>query len=302
MERNLVSKVQYNTFETGEFTERQDRSLTQTLQLIEAYPWDEQRARFAFSLTGPSITIESPDPASFLKLTPYYNDSYALFYLDPAHNLYLKKLSRPGEAAGDITAFFSKGQPGLESFLFSEHWYGGKESPFKDHFYRYTLRKAKAISDLLMTLVFITICTACAVSLSAGSQAFGIFPVLIVLYFFIALMLLMLARIINGILAAKGKELRLSKGMDSFYYGNIGQPREWNKNDIIAVSSFDAASTGRSMRSIGYARLDMRDGSALYLPEMLINIDLLFSKLPVFQRNNRIRLFSFIPLSALIPS
>lgn len=88
MER-LISKIQYNNFETGEFIEEKERSYTETIKLIESFPWNQQRQKLLVSLTNPSVTIEGKQN-DYLKLSVYFNAKYVLYYLDENNTLYTK--------------------------------------------------------------------------------------------------------------------------------------------------------------------------------------------------------------------
>ena len=63
----LISKVQYKNFEAGEFVEVCERTFNETTELIEKFPWTDQRDKIVIDLTNPSITIEGKNN-DFLKL------------------------------------------------------------------------------------------------------------------------------------------------------------------------------------------------------------------------------------------
>jgi hypothetical protein len=54
----FISKLQYKTYEKGEFSDEKARSLEETIQLIKNFPWEEQRGGDV-QLTGPSVTIQN---------------------------------------------------------------------------------------------------------------------------------------------------------------------------------------------------------------------------------------------------
>lgn len=75
----LISKVQYKNFETGEFVDVQERNYEETIQLIEKFPWNDQREKIVIDLTNPSITIEGKNN-NFLKFAVFFNQKYVLHY------------------------------------------------------------------------------------------------------------------------------------------------------------------------------------------------------------------------------
>ena len=66
----LVTKIQYNNFETGEFSEVRERTYEETVDLIEHFPWNKQREKLVIDLTNPSVTIEGGDN-DFLKFAVF---------------------------------------------------------------------------------------------------------------------------------------------------------------------------------------------------------------------------------------
>ncbi len=65
--QQLISKVQYNNFEAGEFVDIKERNYEETITLIEGFPWNKQRENFSVNLTNSSITIEG-NGAPFTKI------------------------------------------------------------------------------------------------------------------------------------------------------------------------------------------------------------------------------------------
>jgi lipase chaperone LimK len=52
----FISKVQHKTYEKGEFSDEKVRTLQETIELIKAFPYDDERALTSVELTGPSVT------------------------------------------------------------------------------------------------------------------------------------------------------------------------------------------------------------------------------------------------------
>ena len=75
----LNAKLQFNTFETGEFTEEKERTFEEVVALIRNFPWEDQTEILRVGLTNPSVTLDR-NRKSFLKLLPYFHGKYALFY------------------------------------------------------------------------------------------------------------------------------------------------------------------------------------------------------------------------------
>src|ERR1700761_6637843 len=82
----LISKLQYKTCEDREYYEEKSRSLEETIDLINNFPW--AREQYAeLGLTGPSVTIED-NSGRYLKAGIYYGGKYTLYYFDEHNHLY----------------------------------------------------------------------------------------------------------------------------------------------------------------------------------------------------------------------
>ena len=101
----LNSKVQYANFEIGEFSEERERTFEELVELIEHFPWEEQRESIAIDLTNPSITIQRKND-SFLKLSLYYNGKFVLYYFDQEHSFYTKSFTAATDSYGYIRNYF----------------------------------------------------------------------------------------------------------------------------------------------------------------------------------------------------
>ncbi|MGI4022132.1 MAG: hypothetical protein ACRYFA_11545 [Janthinobacterium lividum] len=78
---NLVSKLQYKTYETGEYSDEEARNLEETLILIQDFPWEEQRHLIDIKITGPSVTIQN-DEGAYLKLGLFFNNKFCVYLFD----------------------------------------------------------------------------------------------------------------------------------------------------------------------------------------------------------------------------
>jgi hypothetical protein len=82
----FISKVQHKTYEKGEFTDEKERSLAETISLINDFPWDKERPLTDIQLTGPSVTICDED-VNYLKVGLYFNGKYCLYFLGGDNHL-----------------------------------------------------------------------------------------------------------------------------------------------------------------------------------------------------------------------
>ena len=101
----LISKVQFTTFEPGEFIDIEERDYDATAKLIEEFPWDSQRQNIVIDLTNPSITIEGKNN-DFLKCATYFNQKYALHYFDEHQVLFTKSFNEINAVYSDLKKYF----------------------------------------------------------------------------------------------------------------------------------------------------------------------------------------------------
>ena len=123
----LTSKIQYRNFEEGEFTEEQERTFEETIQLIENFPWQQQREHFVVGLTAPSITIKNKE-GDYLKLLLYYNQKFILHFFDSNHDHYTKNFLYLKDAYNDIHDFCTT------SINRHEFKFEGRNAHIKKHF------------------------------------------------------------------------------------------------------------------------------------------------------------------------
>jgi len=304
----LITKIQHNNFETGEFTEEKERTLDETLQLIEAFPWEQQRKDLHVSLTNPSVTIEGAYH-HFLKLSLYYNGSFVLYYLDDSNRLYLKSLTNYHEASPFITSFFEDSLVDTADWQLQHNWILGKKIHFADKDFRYTLKKSVTIGIFLLFclyLLFFMIST--VVLLLQGSKSNPASLLLLIpLGLFLTLGALLMAQFVNQWRSAKGKVLILSKGKDTFYYGRMDAPGVFNKQDIQSIWYVSPRNL-QSGKFGNFICIDLRPNdtnkevNSLYLPSLLIRDCDVLPKFPSIQAVYKRKNFPFIPRDAATPS
>jgi hypothetical protein len=288
-----IVKLQYKDYETGEYSGAQPRTTEDTLQLIAAYPWAEQRDHLAIGLTNPSVTIEGPDN-DYLKLSPWYNGKFVLHYFDKEHHLYTHPLDQPTDAAPFILAFFSDTSFDCSSFKKEITWLQDNNSQFRTQSFHYTIRLRTVIGQCLLGLYVLI--------LSSGFFILSHFSI-----FFIILPLAMLiwlagfgALILNHYRAAKDKVLILSKGKQEFSFGPPTALATFNKKDIREIITYGRRSKG-SYISLTRVEIDFSYGRTLDISCLIIPQEQLIAKFPNCPKSEVPTTFPFInPASAAL--
>lgn len=304
----MLTKIQYNNFETGEFTEAKERTLHETIQLIEAFPWEAQRKELHVGLSSPSITIVGAYH-HFLKLSLYYNGSFVLYYLDDANRLYLKSFQNYQQAYPFITSFFDDSLMDTAEWQLQHNWIQGKQIHFVDKDFRYTLKKPVIIGYFSLFCVYILffLTTTAAILLQGLHGNRPLFFLFIPFTLFLSLGFLLAAQFVNQWRSADGKVLILSKGKDIFYYGPKDNPQAFSKQEIQKIC-FVSPRNLQSGKFGNFVRIDLhpKDGSnnidSLYLPSILIKDWDSLPKFPTSKVEFKYSPFPFIPRDAPVPS
>jgi hypothetical protein len=309
-QNQLLVKVQFKNFEPGEFTDARDRSYEETVRLIEDFPWEQQRDHLQVGPTNPSVTVEG-EHHNFIKLALYYHDSFILYYLDDSGHLYTKSFPQLQFAYPFLHSFFADSLLDTSEFELQHLWLGGKSIHFLDKDFRYSMNKSKMILLTSLMGIYGLVVLITTIGAFANLQNNAVIALFAFLALIVVLGGLIMTQLINHLRAVKGKELILSKGSEIFYYGKAGQPRQWDKKRIIAITDFSASKNNSTYgNSYGkVVRIDIRETDAptgricsIYIPSILIADYQLLAKFPGIIPIYVSKAFPFIPLSASTPS
>ncbi len=230
----LITKVQYNNFEPGEFVEEKERSYEETIGLIESFPWSAQWEKIVIDLTNPSVTIEGSGN-DFLKLAVYFNHKFVLHYLDSRQHLFTKSFVHLEDTFSQIEDFFS-GSFNLEDFKMESNLMEKPLKHFVSRSFTYTIdfRRIKHFLWSTSSIQFGFSLFFIILLIAEGFNGLGIAQsvFMLVLTFFVGGGV-NLVLFINYYKYTKHNTLVISKGNDVFYYGSAESPKEYIKNDII---------------------------------------------------------------------
>jgi hypothetical protein len=296
-QNKLTVKLQYKDYEEGEFTDTLPRTAEETLQLIATYPWEAQRDHLVISLTNPSVTIEGPDN-DYLKLSPFYNNKFALHYFDSDRHLYTQSFDRLSAAYPPIRSFFETQPFDLTGFKKETTWLQSNKGHFTTDNFHYVLDPAKFIypSFLVLYLLFAGI---------LGTFGFGLLWIgfgLIWLAVFLLLISRIAALAVNHYHAAKGNLLILSKGKDEFSFGPIESPALFSKKDIREIRTYGMRGKGGGYSSLTCVEIVFTDDRLIKISCLMIRQMDLKAKFPHCPQSEIKTLFPFITSSSATPS
>jgi hypothetical protein len=249
----LVSKIQYNNCELGEYKEETDRSPEETIHLIDQFPWQEERKSFHVGLTGPSITLQNIQ-GGFLKLAPYYNGKFVLYYFAP-----------------DTEPFDTTG------FQRQHTWPTNNFIHFIDRDFHYSVTPQRIFRYLLgssginFAAFIIMICIIGADFIRQGLPPHPGALAVIIPFLFILGGGLNLILFANYYRYSAGKLLVISQGSDIFYYGPEDQPLPFNKKDIMQLTRYEPRGTRNPIGFFMWVEIEFKDARSIAIPNLLID-------------------------------
>ncbi|GAB2696794.1 hypothetical protein GCM10027037_20940 [Mucilaginibacter koreensis] len=265
----FISKLQYKNYEPGEFTDEQPRTLEETLAIIKNYPWETERYMVEVEPTCPSVTVMN-ELGEYLKLGPYFNHKYCLYYLDAGHHLYEMHVATLEEACVVVTSFYETALP-LKPF--EKHTFSiGAARHFITRNFEYTFKWIYMLPYLLMGALLTGVFGLQLVSVLFSFYTESTGTVIVSLVIFIIGLTVIL---FNYSTYQKVKNLRLiiSRGKNEFYYGTVGEETTYLKSDVRLVK----VKRGKNAE-VDY--VEFKNGRRLHISRYIIPPLVLMEKFP----------------------
>ena len=228
----LVSKLQFKDCEPGEFFNSAMRSLDETISLIKEFPWAIQREHTPVQLTCPSITIEHSN-GTFLKLGPFYNGKFTLYFLEKSGKVQQKVFVNLDESIAVITDYF-KGKD--ISAGFSEmHFISHHKKHFVTARFEYMLTGNRILQFLLYPELFYLVFFSWVILTSSHAKAHQLQGILLGFGFIALITGPNWYLFFNYFRNSEDLYLRISSGHQKFLFGTKENYEEFNKSDIEKV-------------------------------------------------------------------
>ena len=277
----LVAKIQYKNFEAGEFIDVQERDYEETIALIGEFPWHTQREKVVIGLTNPAVTIEGKD-SSFLKLAVFFNQKYVLHYFDKNQVLYTKSFLDVKDSYAYIKRFFEQPQFAPDTFKKENTWLQHNLKHFVTQDFRYVVSRKSVIKYLVATsgINFCFSIVILAVIFRKGFDAInamGLIVLLLLIFIVGGGSQLML--FLNYYKYVKNKMLILSRGNDSFWFGDKSNPLHYNKKDILHYTTIKMGGSRGLYNRFAIVEITFKNGTVLKIPNLLLDDWVLAQKL-----------------------
>jgi hypothetical protein len=302
----LRVKTQYRQYEPGEFDDLSQHTNEDTLRIIGSFPWERQRDNRQVGLTNPSVTIEGTQD-DFLKLTYSPDGKFALYYFSPSDGLYEQVYNDYRETFPVIKSFF--GRPTSTDFDKS----GFRKTPtpsrqatihFKDGNFTYEAKYNKIIPHITLLMIpgLLLFAFLCWIGASESRHIIPVLVAMLVPLAFIILGIMFIFLLLNHHRLCKGKQLKLSRGLNEFYYGEPGSFETFRKNEVIRIITHGQGGSREAYSPLTWVELEFRNGTTLNLSCLLIDRNLFVNKFPGATLEKYGELFPFIPRDVGSPS
>ncbi|MCC8409058.1 hypothetical protein LJ707_08955 [Mucilaginibacter sp. UR6-1] len=262
----LISKLQHKNYETGEFSDEKARDLDETISLIKAFPWEDERHLTDIQLTGPSVTICN-EAGEYLKIGLYFNHKFALYYINRKEKLHEFYTADIEEVTLTVHSFFQDTLPiklfNRKHFSFnSKKHFSTRDFTYEFNIYLWWL---KILFGGLFTMFFLWTGLVIMYNYASIFAIFCIIPA-VVLY-----------RDINHYLYSKGIKIIISKGKDHFYLYTATTKNKLYKRDIEKVIVSEIPFSRHPARLC--SEIIFKDGRSIKLSSLVIQPLTLASKL-----------------------
>lgn len=285
----LTSKIQYANFEIGEFSQEMERTLEDTIELIEHFPWEAQRESIVIGLTNPSVTIQGKNN-DYLKLALFYNRKFVLHYFDQDQTLYSKSFSEIEDSYNYIKNYFVSSSLYTNDFKKENTLFQSNLKHFLSQNFHYEVTGKSATRYLFTTSGINLAFTVIIGFLFLTKRGVPINALTIAIAFLVFFLLgggLNLVLFIRYYLYAKNKILIMSKGNEVFYFGNKENPTKYNKADIMQFTTFLVKNSKHTISNFALVTIEFKDGSLIEIPNIIIDHLTLEYKLSGIQKIER---------------
>lgn len=276
-----LSKLQYKTFEPGEFVEIQRRNYDETIRLIENFPWNQEREHIVIDLTNPSVTLEGE--TDFLKLALYFNGKYVLYYLNEENILFTKSFTVLADAYPYIHTFFGSAVFPVTDFKRENTWLKNNRIHFVTQDFRYMVTARRTRQFLLSSsgfslVFFVTVNFFFLFDTDHTVTFWGLLLTVGLLFLFGGGINLLL--FFNYYWFTRNRVLVLSRGNDLFLYGLRSDPVVYDKKQISEISIIHYPNNRSPIVGFAVLWIRFRDQRTIQIPTLLIDQTEIWRKFP----------------------
>jgi len=260
----LVSKVQYQSFEEGEFKDIEYRSLPETWQFIQQFPWEDQRNNFVVKLTSPSVTIEQNDN-SYLKIGMYHYGKFIAYYLNKRSKLFFVIFDELSEIETLVKLFFENKIQEIKWRKYFE-WVFYKKKHFVTNTFEYKLKLASMLRLQSLDLICLAFLLVIGVSHIPIMENVSCLLIFYLVFFGVNWLLFC-----NYYFFTQKQYLQISRCNDEFYFGKAGSIVCYNKKDIDNIVTISNSGIRIPWGNYYLFIIKFKNGTSIKFTNMLID-------------------------------
>lgn len=259
----LISELQHNTYEKGEYSDEQLRTVDETIQLIKDFPWDAERALTDIQLTGPSVTIQDND-LNYLKLGLYFNGKFCIYYLDKDNHLHEYHAPTIEEAYNLVKDFFEQT---LDLKPFDKHLFNiGNKPHFVTNDFVYRVNPVRVIASVAALSIY-ALSVIYLIIYGNHHSTERQFPGMAFIFIFLIGIFIGYIAFIN--MSGRHQYLQISRGNNQFLYGLDEQHiMTYYKTDIEEIIHTQS-------RNMSNTQIRLKNGEVIKPTMLITDIDLL---------------------------
>ena len=246
----------------------------------------EPKPKIVIDLTNPSVTIVGENN-DYLKLGVFFNQKYVLHYFDTTQTLFTKSFIDLKDSFEHIRSYFLQADFNVKGFKRENTWLQHNLKHFVTQDFNYVVTY-KSIRSYLLSTSGINFCLSIFFLVLIFSKGFSAINSIVLIVFLAAMFLigggLHLIRFFNYYNYVKDKILIMSKGNDTFYFGNIENPLRYNKRNILRYTTIRSRGQRNQFGGFAIVEIEFNDGTVLKIPNLLVDYSALEQKLFEYSR------------------
>jgi hypothetical protein len=275
----LILKIQYDSYEAGEFASEQNVNIDTLLDIFEENTQIIQTRR-SYTIKRPYIKFFLQHGDNFLKISHFAKDAFSVEYCnEPDDKLYQGNFYK--KTIKQILVYFSENN--FEALNKKIPRTNKNEMQLIKAFYKldftYSYRYRGYFDMLFNSILFLPLAI-CGILLLYITPLGGLTLIPLIFLLSPLLIICFLIRLnLNYIKNSKGKIITLSSGSTMIKYVYDNHTIEFNKSDIKELIIYHASAHRNPFSSYSFARLYLKNGTTIDISHMILDSYLVSYKL-----------------------
>ena len=269
----VISKLQHQEFETGEFIHEKVRTFNECKKIIEGFPWDKERENLKVGLTNPSITFQKRQ-YNYLKLSTSYNQKFVLNYFNESQELFSKTFNAYIDTLSLIEKYFNETSFDTTELRKENIWLKNVRQHFETQNFNFRVTFTSARKYLIKTSLISFYLTIALIIIPVFIKNRHLEYYDYIVFGLISFLVgggLNIILFINHYLFAKGNLLILSRGNDNFYFGEVNNLTHYNKKEILNYTTIRHHSNRSPINEFAVLKIEMINGDVIKIPSIFLD-------------------------------